>query len=559
MRIPDSLKPKLILHHAGETIKRFPLVLLACAVSGGIIEYNERFVHWDNPISLRLLFTALLLIPTFLSIRLLRERGEKLKPWILLLLPAVFFTFADKPELYSVKYQFAQLLLATHVFAAIAPFLRGRRDGEFWEFNKTLFLRFILSTIYSGVLLLGLYLCMGALKGLFLVDITGHDFSTVFFACAFLFHPMHFLAGVPRELDRVPEYPRALQIFCQNLFIPLVGILGTILVVYTVTIIANSSWPKGLVSLLISTFASLGLLSILLVDPLIRNRVSWLPKYERYFFVTMTILSVVMLAAGLRRISDYAITEQRYFVILIGLWLFVMGSLFVAKPGRPIKLIPVSLFFIALFSAYGPWSAHSVAFRSQRDRLVRILSSNGILVDGKLRPEGKKLKSGEKNNIVSIVDYIDRYHGMKALRPSITFNGNSNNRFYEEAGIDHWDWNYEIYWSIYASVQNGPVNISGFDRMENFSLTASNETNGKLRLTPTEFIIEIGGEKRTVTMEEFLGNTDLKSSVSTKRDVILESPAGKKKWKVIVNNASGYSGGEKSSRRIQSVSGILLY
>ena len=71
------------------------------------------------------------------------------------------------------------------------------------------------------------------------MNIAGKDFLTVFNICAFVFHPMHFLAGVPKDLDRTPEYPRPLHIFCQNLFIPLIGILGTILVILAIIYLAK--------------------------------------------------------------------------------------------------------------------------------------------------------------------------------------------------------------------------------------------------------------------------------------------------------------------------------
>ena len=559
MKIPESLKPKLILQSAGETIKRFPLVLLACLLAGSLVEYNERSGNTITPLLLKTLLTAFLLIPTFISIRLLQERGEKTRPWLLLLIPAGFFILTKDTDLLSAKFQFAQLFVATHVFASIAPFLTGRRDGEFWEFNKTLFLRFILSSIYSGVLLTGLYVCMAALKGLFYLDITGKDFFTVFVICAFIFHPTHFLAGVPRDLDRLPEYPRPLQIFCQNLFIPLITILGTILIVYSVTIAATMNWPRGLVSILISTFSSLGLLSVLLVDPLVRNRTSWLPKYSRYFYVVMTILSVVMMAAAWRRISDYAITEERYFVILIALWLLLIGVLFVTRPGRSIKIIPVSLFVVSLLSAYGPWSAHSVSLRSQKNRLEKILLKHKLLVSGKLDSSGGGLKE-DSESARSIISYIERHHGMKELSHWMKSNDHSVNRFFEEAGISYRSYDYDNYWSIYPVSQFPVVDIAGFSKLQNFNIASEGQWNDRLTLRQRELIVQVHGLSDSIPIEKFIGASAFsRFNTSVQKDLIFEGGSGDKKWKIVVEHASGYLGSSESNRRIQSVSGILFY
>lgn len=504
------------------------------------------------------LLTFLLLIPTFISIQLLRERGEKLFPWILAVIPALFFILTPKSFYVSTNFRFAQLFVATHVFAAIAPYLRGNNSGEIWEFNKTMFLRFILSTIYSSVLVGGLFVCMGALQGLFLMDLKGNDYITVFYICAFVFHPMHFLAGVPKDLSRTPEYPRALQIFCQNLFIPLIGILGTILVVYAVTIAVNMSWPRGLVSLLISTFSSLGILSILLVDPLIRARTGWFWKYERYFYVVMTALSVVMMAAAWRRISEYALTEERYFVMLIAVWLFAMGSLFIVKPARSIKIIPVSLFVVTLLTAYGPWSAPSVSLRSQKRRLQTLLEMHHVLIRGKLTANSRNLSQKQQDEVYNIVSYIDRYHGMQTVSSWMKSTDLSSFRFYEEAGLQSRSWDYTNYWSVQGTTTSEPIDIQGYRKMYNFNLTNPQNYMGVMELKSNEFIVTVNGFTKVIPINAFVKDNITMQTHETK-DMIFEGGSGNTKWKLIIQNASGYLGDKVENRRITTVAGILLY
>jgi hypothetical protein len=437
----------------------------------------------------------------------------------------------------------------------------GRRDGEFWEFNKTLFLRFILSSIYSSVLLTGLFVCMGALKGLFYLDITGSDFYTVFLISAFIFHPMHFLAGVPRSLDEVSEYPRPLQIFCQNLFIPLIGILGTILVVYSVTIAATMNWPKGLVSLLISTFSSLGLLSILLVDPLIRSGTGWFEKYARYFYVVMTGLSVVMFLAAMRRVSDYSITEERYFVLLIALWLFVIGLFFIFKPTRSIKIIPMSLFVVSLLSAYGPWSANSVALLSQKQRLENLLTKSGLLSQGKLVQKAGGLRPADEKEITSIINYLYDSHGKEAISSWMNSDDHGINRFYEEAGFSQRRWNYEKYWALYNNPPEPPIDVAGYSKLEQF-LHSENAGSGGLfmKLTPKAVEFEIHEKKKIIPVEEFikLGGINEKK-LQINKQLTFKGGSGNKRWKIIIRSASGYLGTSQSDMIIQNLSGYLLY
>jgi len=56
--------------------------------------------------------------------------------------------------------------------------------------------------------------------------------------------------------------------------------------------------------------------------PLIhRGEESWINRFSRWFYFAEIPLVVVLLLAIGRRVQEYGMTENRYFVVLLGLWL----------------------------------------------------------------------------------------------------------------------------------------------------------------------------------------------------------------------------------------------
>ncbi len=450
MSLISRFSPTLIIQHTGETLKRFPLVVLTTIISG-ILFYLVCQNKNGQPPELNLFLTTILTIPLVVTIVMLKERkifSQSFVSWALLLIPAAFYFLSPKEDLNSNYFRFAQLFVATHLLAGFAPYLRDKNDATLWEFNKSIFLRFLLSSLYTAVLTGGLFICLGSLKGLFGLPIGGNTFLVTFIFCAFIFHPIHFLNGVPAKFDELHEYPRPLWIFCQNLLAPLIAVFGLILVVYGVTIIATLNWPKGLITLLVSTFSVVGMLAIVLIDPLIRTDRSWFRKFSGYFFVAQVFLAGLMLAAVLRRTSEYGITESRYFVIIVSLWLMLMGVLFVVRKNQSLKIIPMSLFVLTLFTTYGPWSAHSVSLASEKKRLERLLVQYRVLVDGKLNKDHNVIPYKDANDITSIIQYIFSHHGSSVLKTWVSAKGDhSRPRFFEEAGLTD-SYNYAQYFSF---------------------------------------------------------------------------------------------------------------
>lgn len=416
--------------------------------------------------------------------------------------------------------RFCLLCLAFHLLVSFAAYIGTGKIQGFWQFNKVLFLRILTSVLYSGVLYLGLVIAIYATVKLFNIDDhQSHIYGYLFAWIAGIFNTTFFLAGIPIDLSVLDEdfsYPKGLKIFTQYVLIPLATIYFLILLAYEIKIIIEWRLPKGYVSNLILGYAVFGILSILLVYPIReQNGNKWIKTYSRWFYFLMMPLIVLLFLAILARVAPYGVTEQRYFLLALGLWLTFICIYFLVSKKQNIRIIPISLCLVTLLSIYGPTSAFSVSASSQRGILVKIFKKYGKYKEGKLMPMGKSLmKSKDGYEAIAKLDYLVRDDRMALIQPIITRDlklvsdslnkdDHSDRFIYSYARREReqgWLANYlglekfsddsgisTIYYDI-SGKNNGVINIRGYDYMINltsFDYREPNKISKSLPDTPS--------------------------------------------------------------------------
>jgi hypothetical protein len=315
--------------------------------------------------------------------------------------------------------RFLQLNVGLHLLAAFLPFARGGSHNGFWQYNRALLLRFLTALLYSAVVYLGLALALLALDRLLGLPIPEKSYLWLLIVTLFVFNTWVFIGGVPRDiagLESVTDYPRALKVFAQYILIPLVAIYLAILTIYLFKVIVTAVWPSGWIGWMVSSVAVVGILALLLVWP-VANRIEnrWVATYTRWFFIFMIPADVMLLLAVYKRIHQYGVTENRYFLAVLALWLAALAVYFIVSQKRRIKLIPMTLCAVAFATSVGPWGAYTVALKSQTARLERLMEANGILVNGAITKATKEVPVDERREISAISLYLARYHGRKAF------------------------------------------------------------------------------------------------------------------------------------------------
>lgn len=244
--------------------------------------------------------------------------------------------------------------------------------STFWQYNKTLFLRFLTAMLFSGVLFAGLSIALLSIDVLLEISINEERYVELFIFIGGIFNTWFFLAGIPsmQTFDDQRDYPKGLKIFTQNILIPLVIIYLVILYVYAGKIILQWSWPEGWVANLILFFSIAGILALLLLHP-IQDRVEnrWIKRFSTGYFWALVPLVVLLMMAIYRRVWEYGITVERYFVIVLGFWLAGIVIYFLISKTRNIKAIPGSLCLLVFLISFGPWGAFTISEQSQINRL----------------------------------------------------------------------------------------------------------------------------------------------------------------------------------------------
>jgi len=426
--------------------------------------------------------------------------------------------------------RFFLLAISAHLFVAFAAFTSAGLIQGFWQFNKTLFIRFLTGVLYSTALFLGIAAAIGSMNLLFNADFKSDTFLILWICIAGLFNTLFFLAGVPENLpalDHDFSYPKGLKIFTQYVLIPLATLYVIILLAYELKILLQWNLPKGSVSNLILGYAVFGILSILLVFPIKDEEENkWIKTYARSFYFLMLPLIVLLFFAAGTRIFKYGITEYRYFLILLSCWLLFITSYFLLSRKQNIKLIPISLCLLTLTTIYGPQSAFSVAKYSQRTILLKILKDHHGLKDGKIVPV-KKISKTAGDRAVATLEFLVDHYGMEVLQPytakDLTAVSDSISR---NKGISKYTYtsryyqrNERIKWLVQAC---GLTEFSGYryssystDSQPDRYYTLNKQENGFTIIKGYDFIIDdINIQNRTATY--MAGQVKIKTTVDQK-------------------------------------------
>jgi Domain of unknown function (DUF4153) len=269
------------------------------------------------------------------------------------------------------------------------------------------------------VLFGGLALSLVSIEKLFNIDIDGIYYLRLFILLQGVFCTWFFLSKMPDDfaaLDVSEEYPIGLKLFSQYVLLPLVSIYLSILYLYEVKILTKFSLPVGWVSNLIIAFSIVGILCFLLLYPFgKKENNAWIGKFSRLFYYLLLPLLLLLFIAIGYRIQQYGFTENRYFVLLTGIWLFGISIYFIWSKKDNIAIIPISLSILTFLSSIGYIGAFSVGMKSQANRLVDLFARNQIEAEN--TPEDRAIYRKDAVQINGIIDYFAERDEIARLYP----------------------------------------------------------------------------------------------------------------------------------------------
>lgn len=549
---------KAILNGLYLSLKRFPLtIMFSASVFLTLIVISE-----TNPKENTLARIAMILalgIPISLCIKLFFEKiNEKTIFKLLsvqlcgiLFLIAYYFLFLNTMDMVSIT-RYAAVSTALYLAFLFIPYFLKKEHFEMYVI--TIFTGFFITIIYSIVLYLGLSAILFTIDKLLGIKVLGKIYYYTWLFVVLIFSLLYFLSGVPisHEEISVKSYPKLLRILILYIVMPLLTVYTIILYIFFGKIIITKQWPVGLVSHLVLWYSIIVTIVLFFITP-IKSHNTWQNKFFKIFPKIILPLIVMMFISIGIRINAYGVTEKRYFVLILGIWLFfIMIYLSFIKRIRNI-LIPLTLSIVVLISVFGPLSSYSISKMSQNIRFENILIKYKMIKNEKIQ-SSPNISKKDKSEISSILDYFNKNHNLQDVKyvPK-GFKLDDMNNVFGFSFVPQSYGSYMGYFNFITNQSEKSIDITGYDYlfdMRSLENDASNTSISPLSASYNHetFIIKInykGNQIYTKNLNSFVKNLVDKYGMLSKENALspeemtLTEENEKVKVKFIFLNISG--------------------
>ena len=262
----------------------------------------------------------------------------------------------------------------------------------------------IITIGFALVLFLGLSAIVGTIDVL-LINLPNTIYFDNFVFSASVFGVIFFVSRLKGKDESLENYslPKIVEVLICYILIPLILIYTAILYLYFAKIIFTLKMPKGVVSHLVLWYTAFSLFIIIMVTPItFKNKFA---KFYKKFFPMISVPLILLALFSINeRIFQYGITENRYLVVILVIWLLFNMILYIVK--NDVKWVLISYIFAILIAVFSPFNLVTVSINSQNKRLERLLIKNGIIQNGKITNKNDKVSIKSKNEIMSVIDYF---------------------------------------------------------------------------------------------------------------------------------------------------------
>jgi len=262
----------------------------------------------------------------------------------------------------------------------------------------------IITIGFALVLFLGFSAIIGTVDVL-LVNLSHTLYIHAFVFSSAVFGVIFFVSRLKGKDESLENYslPKIVEVLICYILIPLILIYTTILYLYFAKIIFTLKMPKGVVSHLVLWYTAFSLFIIIMVTPItFKNKFA---KFYKKFFPMISVPLILLALFSINeRIFQYGITENRYLVVILVIWLLFNMILYIVK--NDVKWVLISYIFAILIVVFSPFNLVTVSINSQNKRLERLLIKNGIIQNGKITNKNDNVSIKSKNEIMSVIDYF---------------------------------------------------------------------------------------------------------------------------------------------------------
>jgi hypothetical protein len=479
MKLESKIKASVT--ELSKSLQRFPLTaIFSFILLVLMITYNELNMRGDyDQLASLMRFIKIAGLGTILSVSLkhLAESFFPKKNSLILMIPVlfvlllIFYIFYTKRITMIDDIRFAATLFLSLVLVFYTSKLKNQKHYEVYVIK--VFNGAFMTALYSGVLYFGISAIIFTINALFDAEIESKYYFYSFLIVTLIFGVLMLLSKLPVKDEDFEGYvySKGLKVLLLYIVIPLISIYTVILYVYFAKILITQTWPRGIVSNLVLWYAVLCAAVIFFLTPILEEKP--IAKLFRVWFprLLIPILAMMFVSIG-KRINQYGFTENRYYVVLLGIWILLVMIYFVLSKTLRNIFLPLSLSLFVFISVYGPLSAFNISSMSQNSRLTALLEKNNMIQDGLVIPSATVSKT-DKENISSIVYFFDYRDLTKIKYLDDDFKMTDFEKTFGFSATENYFPSQE-YVYLYAQQGNTSIDIKGYDYT--LTLTSDNQS-----------------------------------------------------------------------------------
>ena len=291
---------------------------------------------------------------------------------------------------YSPKFWGAQFIVLLILFGF--PFVRNNQAFTYRNFTT---LYYITSSIVGWGLVSGLVAAiLASISTLFNIDFSElfqkHLYSSIAAFCL----PLFFLVFQQRQENTEMTLNRIFEILVNFVLAPALMIFTVLLYAYVVQIIFEGVLPKGMLANITLPYL-LGGLGVYALRS-ICAKARWEAFFKFYPYLAIVPIVLLWLAID-RRISAYAWTEQRIYLVALATAITIAYAILIVPKARQYRLIS-GVVMVAIFAMTWIVKPQEIAYQSQTVRFEQLLKKLNLSDgSGKIRDD---------------VDFVERLENM---------------------------------------------------------------------------------------------------------------------------------------------------
>ena len=353
----------------------------------------------------------------------------------------------------TINTRYTILVVVSFFAMLIAPFCKLRSEGDakkFFQWSFSVLTQFAVA--FGMGILLGILgaLMSWALYLLFDMDDT-NELLFLYWSVtvAIVLMPLYFMSHIPGKFDLEfsEKMPLWMNILFAKILLYFTLLYMVVLYAFGMKVLIGGDWPEGTIAPLVLAFLLLGwgVYYVLRFYEGVKSDslVSWFVRW----YPAISVPPVLLLMKSLQiRIAAYGISVDRYYGLLIGLWLLLLSGYFMFSKKRDLRVIFISFIVLFLATLYGPHSPYSVDLRAQRGRLESTLKHEVGWVDGEVPNHLQVVEYDVYADLQSTVEHMIAYHGLDSFKPYLGEDGIKEVK--ERPGGDSLDSDYIFRWSL---------------------------------------------------------------------------------------------------------------